>query len=379
MPFVQPSTIVLLGILVAGLSLLYRWALPRPIPGIPHNPSAARSVWGDVPEIVAYKKRHGEVRSWFAERAIRYRAPLTQAWLSPFSKPVLILSQCDEDYDIFLRRTKEFHRGSQSCDAFHGSIPEHHIAMMSSDPRFKRNKALVRDLMAPSFLHGVGLVAYTCDNVEIANICVKLSAPQIHAKSMTLIKLWALKAQLAKGRPFEALSDVFGVATDMIMAVAFAFDDNLSTIKVQLDHLISHVDSENFPIIDANGVACFPVSTVPPEIEACQILAEHVGVLFNSLMPRLEDRWKMLTNLRLRRAVKKKNQVISREIDKSLARLERGEASMISAVDHLLEREKAASIKEGRAPEFHARRIYDEVNMIHTYHRYFSCRSVNDI
>ncbi|RYP54383.1 hypothetical protein DL768_000800 [Monosporascus sp. mg162] len=297
-------------------------------------------------EITAWKRQTGEVRPWFARQAIRHNAALTQAWLTPLGKPVLILSDYQEAQDIFLRRGKEFHRGPRNCDAFHGSIPEHHIAMMSSDPRFKRNKELVRDLMTPGFLHEV-------------------SAPGIYAKSLILVELWALKSQLAQGKPFNALADIFNAATDMINAAAFAFGSDMSAIKAQLDHIRScsspeTIQASSFPV-DASGAVQFPTVPELPDISACRDVAEHVGVLFNALMPRLEDRWKMLTNRRLKKSVKRKDEMIRREIEKSLARMESGDGAMLSAVDHLLQREKAAATKADRNPDFHSRKIYDEL------------------
>ncbi|KAK8070922.1 hypothetical protein PG997_011125 [Apiospora hydei] len=355
--------LILIFLSLALLYSLYGWALPKPIPGIPYEATATKSLWGNMSEIMAFKKRHGEVRPWFARQAVRHRAPLTQAWLTPFSRPVLILSDYREAQDVFLRRGRDFFRGPRSCDAFHGSIPEHHIAMMSADPRFKRNKELVRDLMTPGFLHDV-------------------SAPQIHAKSMMLVDLWTQKSRLAQGRPFDALADLFDVAMDMINAAAFALDDDMSTTKAQLDFLSSSNnsspassgdDNDNdknawSPVTSAgpHGGVQFPRPPELPDIAACHALAGHVGVLFNSLAPRLEDRWRMLTSARLRASVKRKDRMIARAIERSLERMGRGggggkEAVPTSALDHLLTREKAAAMKTGREPDFHSRKIYDEL------------------
>ncbi|KAK7954808.1 hypothetical protein PG988_015502, partial [Apiospora saccharicola] len=362
-------SIIFIFLIFAGLlCILYRWALPKPIPGIPCDSSAARSIWGNMPDVMAFKRRHGEVRPWFAHQAVKHRSPLTQAWMTPFSKPVLILSDYREAQDVFLRRGRDFFRGPRSCDNFHGLIPEHHIAMMSADPRFKRNKELVRDLMTPGFLHQV-------------------SAPEIHNKSMMLVDLWTHKSRLARGRPFDALADMFDVAVDMINAATFAQDDDMSTTKMQLDFLLGAGDSSasaststststwtpEITSVDARGAVSFPRLPEPPDIEACRVLSEHVGVLFNSLAPRLEDRWRLLTSPRLRACVRRKDAMIRREIERSLERIAGagggggggdGDGATMgsrSALDHLLQREQAAATKEGRKPEFHSRKIYDEL------------------
>lgn len=54
-----------------------------------------------------------------------------------------------------MRRTKEFDRSNFFGDIFAGTIPDHHIRKLSQDPKFKSNRALVKDLMTPAFLNNV--------------------------------------------------------------------------------------------------------------------------------------------------------------------------------------------------------------------------------
>lgn len=144
---------IVVGTSIALLYLLYRWALPKPIPGIPYDARAAKSLTGDIPDLLAYRKSHGTARFWFVEQALKHASPLAQFWLMPLSKATLVVTDYQEAQDVLLRRGKEFDRGHQAADDFGGVIPYHHIAMTSSDPRFKINKELVRDLMAPKFLN----------------------------------------------------------------------------------------------------------------------------------------------------------------------------------------------------------------------------------
>lgn len=147
---------LVVGVGVAVLYLFYQWALPKPLAGIPYDPDAARSLLGNVPAILGHEKIHGRIRSWFITENTKHKAPLVQFWRSPFSKPALILSDYQEAQDILLRRTKEFDRSQRSADVFFGLVPDHHISMTTKDHRFKGNKEVVRDLMAPAFLHDVG-------------------------------------------------------------------------------------------------------------------------------------------------------------------------------------------------------------------------------
>jgi hypothetical protein len=58
--FTFPSleTTLLVGGTLVVLFLAYRAALPRPIPGIPCNASAASSLLGDIPEMLSYARKH---------------------------------------------------------------------------------------------------------------------------------------------------------------------------------------------------------------------------------------------------------------------------------------------------------------------------------
>lgn len=53
----SPQGAVLAGVVLLGLYVLYRAALPKPIPGIPYNKGAAGKLFGDVPEMMGYVMR----------------------------------------------------------------------------------------------------------------------------------------------------------------------------------------------------------------------------------------------------------------------------------------------------------------------------------
>lgn len=46
--------VVPIGITLFILYILYRAALPKPLEGIPYNMAAAKKLFGDVPEMIAY-------------------------------------------------------------------------------------------------------------------------------------------------------------------------------------------------------------------------------------------------------------------------------------------------------------------------------------
>lgn len=149
-----------LGTILAGsivlLYLAYQWALPKPLPGIPYNKEALRSILGDAAAISALQKQGGRARAWLGEQNARHNSPLVQVFIAPLSKPMLLLSDFREGQDILLRRSKEFDHGPRNLAAFSGVLANHHIGMRTSDPQFRANRELIKDLMTPNFLHTVG-------------------------------------------------------------------------------------------------------------------------------------------------------------------------------------------------------------------------------
>ncbi|KAI8633015.1 cytochrome P450 [Xylariaceae sp. FL1651] len=321
------------------LYLIYRWALPKPIPGIPYDESARNNLLGNLPEIVSMLQNTGKIRTFFIEHPRRHQSALTQIWIGPLQKPSLILADFRESQDLLLRRNSEFDRGPWYTDAFGGVVPNHHIAMLSTDPRFKENRELVKDLMTPNFLHEV-------------------SAPQIYAKTIALVKLWSLKAKLAESRPFNARSDLFDAAIDIINAVAFGLEDDQSTIKNQIDFLSKSVFRLQ-PEVD--GSVTFPKISPSPINSAIEKIGAHLGEQLKAPFPKLAHYFQMLTSPELAKSFARKERFLRDEIDKAVVRLRSGEGGTRSAMDYILKREMNTAEKVGRKPLFHSPQIHDEL------------------
>lgn len=137
--------------ILSALYLLRRWLLPKPIPGIPYNKNAVKSFMGDIPEFRDAPNR----REWWAQQPARHQSPIVQVFMRPFGAPWVFVADYFESSDICMRRLKEFDRSNVTWEQFNGVVPGHHITLKSSDPKFKKNKELIRDLMAPTFLHQV--------------------------------------------------------------------------------------------------------------------------------------------------------------------------------------------------------------------------------
>jgi hypothetical protein len=149
-----------LGLLVS-LVVLYRLALPKPLPGIPYNDAAVKSILGDIPSIMASKKEHGEQRKWFAAQAVKLNSPVVQVFTMPFAKPQVILTDHREIHDIFTKRHREFDRGYMEIEAFGGVIPDELLSLKTPSPEFRFHKDLMKELMLPTFLQKVRRAKFT--------------------------------------------------------------------------------------------------------------------------------------------------------------------------------------------------------------------------
>lgn len=73
-------------VLLAGF-LLYRAALPKPIPGIPYNKEATKNLFGDVPTFMKYHAETSELYSWLVKQCAKLDSPIIQVFMRPFGKP----------------------------------------------------------------------------------------------------------------------------------------------------------------------------------------------------------------------------------------------------------------------------------------------------
>ena len=146
---------------------------------------------------------------------------------------------------------------------------------------------------------------------------------------------------------------------DMINSAAFAFGEDLSIIRRQLDHFISEDDVSFHEA--PNGSVQFPRLPFVPDIVALLTVADFLGSQIMSPLPTATYYYRMLTDAKLRRAMLAKDEVIKSQIKNSFERLKAGDESQHSATDFLIHREYSVARKERREPDFFSRRIIDEV------------------
>jgi hypothetical protein len=76
-------------VLIGGL---YRLLLPKPLPGIPYNRNAARSIFGDLPSAISHVIKTGTISSWMLQQAKQLQSPVIQVFPKLFQKP--LVSSC---------------------------------------------------------------------------------------------------------------------------------------------------------------------------------------------------------------------------------------------------------------------------------------------
>ena len=90
-------TIALLaGLLVTIGVLLYRAALPKPIPGIPCAQYSINRLFGDVPDALKYHAKTSETVAFLASRCEELKSPIVQVFVRPFARPWVVLADSRE-------------------------------------------------------------------------------------------------------------------------------------------------------------------------------------------------------------------------------------------------------------------------------------------
>lgn len=153
--FFMPSMTSLVAIgVVLFLYQCYRWALPKPIKGIPYHKKSAKSILGDVPSLMKHVGETKASLTWMSAQCIELNSPIVQLFLKPLGKPVVLLSDFRETQDITMRRLKDFDRSDLFYNVFVGILPNHHIIMPSNEKQ-KNHRRMLGDTMTPTFLNDV--------------------------------------------------------------------------------------------------------------------------------------------------------------------------------------------------------------------------------
>ncbi|KLP09079.1 related to TRI13-cytochrome P450 [Fusarium fujikuroi] len=324
---------------------LYNRALPKPIPGIPYNKHATKRLLGDLPDLMGHQKHTGEQRRWFAMQNQKFNSPVCQVFIRPFGKPRVVLSDFREAQDILSKRLKDFDRSDRAREAFAGIIPHQMLSYQTVDPKFKKHRELMRDLMSPKFLNQV-------------------SGPEIYSKVNSLVRLWHEKCLHAAEHPFDGKRDLQRATLDVITAVSLGLDDENSATKRQLDDMLARSSAGVTFMQPETKIVDFPVHPLTEELDATLTIVESSSVGFSSPIPRWHY-WVISHFPYLKNAARVREEWTRREIDKAVEAISKNgsdnEWATRSALEFMVLREAAAAKKANRPPRFHRRRIYDEL------------------
>ncbi|GKT46906.1 cytochrome P450 monooxygenase TRI13 [Colletotrichum spaethianum] len=336
----------LFGIVAAATAIalyaLYRYLLPNPIPGIPYNPSALASVFGDIPAMV--KNCNGSPMRWMAAQGHRYSSPIFQLFVTPFGKPSVVVTDFREAQDILMRR-KEFDRSDFSIDLLGGEIPHFQINLKTG-PEWKGHRRLLQDLMTPVFLNGV-------------------AAPNIYTSAVHLVELWKAKARIADGRPFSAEKDIYFTALDAVLDFGFGDSCLHRALTPQLKLLRSTEEQPAHDRVGLAGTVEFAVVQPHESIEAILAADEVIQDVANSGFMKLTWWWKGLQP-RQRKLKNMRAEFVREQTAHAIEKLhkdadEENESWVKSAVELIIQRERKFAKKEGRDPVYWSPVMKDEL------------------
>lgn len=245
---------------------LYCRLLPKPIPGIPYNKNAIKTVMGDLPSLGEASKNDITIWRWVTDQADRLKSPIIQVWLKPFGRPTVVVTDYREAAGAKFRTTKEFDRSNALDHIFGPVLPEFHFPMKSANPTFKKYRGWLQDLMTSTFLHEV-------------------ATEPIHKGVIQLVDLWDNKIEFANGHPFEAFENVYYTALGAVMTFTFGSDSPYTALPARLESVKS-LDHITYPNTPKEPVK-FPEENRNKVVSSILTIAESVEHARVSAVPRL--------------------------------------------------------------------------------------------
>ncbi|KAL2872897.1 hypothetical protein SGCOL_011958 [Colletotrichum sp. CLE4] len=333
----------IIAVIAISLRFFYLRLLPKPIPGgPPYNLDSCKRILGDAPYIIELESAGEYWLKFFTQLLAKHDTPIAQFFAGPFDRSHVVIADYREARDLMAKRSKDLGRGVANNITWNSVIPGHFIAMEDSHPSFKDTKFLTKDLMTPSFLHGV-------------------SAPASHKMVHKFIEMWKTKAAIANGWPFGADADLEAFTYDIMNAAAFGTSVEDSYTWERLRSLPSPNTSESLES-DLSKLAEFPQVKQPELLNALTILGERINGAFRALIPKLfflyDD-----NRPTIRKAFHSKKTILQSHIDRSVEKQTRSTSKeeFASAVDYIVSREISAANAAGRNPVFESARMTDMI------------------
>ena len=322
-----------------ALYLLYLWLLPKPLPGIAHNPAATKSLRGDEPALTRYLASNGEFSSWLGEQCLALQSPVVQIFIQPFKMPWILVADFHEAQDILMRRT-DFDKPQFLIDGL-AALGDFHARYRTGEEGFRARRQLRQDLMAPKFLNNyIGPFAYK--------------------KGVELVELFGKKTELADGRPWRMREDYARAVLDLMLYHAFGDTYDESALDPQLE-LMASTDVSSITKGGIDEPVTFPEAPRSFFLELLHETAEIMERTTISPTPQLSFWWWSKQNW-FKKIVEERHRVMAGQLRKAERNVIEGKVQ--SAVEHMMMREQAAAQKQGREPRMISRNMADEVRLM---------------
>lgn len=333
-------TVFSVTVFLTGLYALCRRLLPKPLPGIPCDPNAAKSLWGDAP---ALKADPDGLARWCSKQLEKLGSPLCQALMGPFSKPVVLVADVGETREMLMGRS-DFDRSAYIIDRF-PLMGDFHLRMMTGDD-WRTSRGWLKDLLAPQYLHNV-------------------AGPAIHSSVLKLTELWESKTRLANDRPFSMLGDLKSLALDVILTFHFGDDFQDSALSRQIQY-VRQLDHSKLAVGQHNDVT-FPRAPLHEFSQGLTEVGDRMASIYTTKWPPgLVSWWARYMSPHYRNFFIAKDNFIRKHIDLALQR-SRQEEEAKTGIDRMVYREEKAAVKMGRQPIYGKQIMIDEVRI----HRLF--------
>ncbi|KAL7755588.1 hypothetical protein ACKLNR_014686 [Fusarium oxysporum f. sp. zingiberi] len=322
--------------IVSGLFFvnLYKWLLPKPLPGIPYNETAVKGLFGDAPDMARVIKETGEFNGWMTRQVEKLKSPICQVFVRPFSKPWILVADFREAEDILMRRP-EFDKPTFLSQGM--LCLGDFSARFKTNQQFKTRRHLKHDLMTPTFLN-------------------TFVGPFVHEEGLALVRLLEIKSDLSKGRPFRLNTDYENVALDIVTRYEFGDSVSISALKPQLE-LLEQLEPSSIPEGHIDDPVSFPEVELDPFFVAVGQAPHVLEKTTNSWTPTLSHWWWKHQSW-YKKIFSQKTKLMQAQIRNAVENYHKGQVH--SALEHVVMREAALAEKQDRKPQFDADWLIDE-------------------
>ncbi|KAG8768913.1 hypothetical protein FRC12_005280 [Ceratobasidium sp. 428] len=245
--------------LLAGLSLAtiarlgYLWMLPKPLPGIPHDPMSG--IMGNLPDLVRYMKDDEKNKLDYFHSMIDKHGPLSQILLG---KACLVIVGDKEEVERLLLRTKSTEQSTWTRETFGTAIPRGQLALPAND-MWKRHRQLAGPSMSRRYLQHMSVRASVAAG--------------------SLVRLWTRKVELVGEKVFSADNDLKLAVLDMMLSIIMG--DSPASVDIAYSSLPTSPSSLSS---DTNLVR-IPQSEPPPLHKAMRAVMENIERMKFSGLP----------------------------------------------------------------------------------------------